>query len=67
MSHLQFTVTVTPGLPPLLPGESFSCCFADSEGQLPTIRVEAVVANHTTFTCNITAPNFSGVQLGMYL
>jgi len=51
----------------LLPGESFSCCFADSEGQLPTIRVEAVVANHTTFTCNITAPNFSGVQLGMYL
>ena len=63
---LQLSVTVTPGLPPLLTNESYRCQFADREG-LRVITVDAAeVTPNTVHQCNITGriPTFTGVQLG---
>ena len=64
---IQLSVTVTPGLPPLLMNESYQCRFADGEG-LRMITVDAeVVTPNTAYQCNITSeriPTFTGVQLG---
>ena len=63
---LKLSVTVTPGLPPLLTSESYQCQFADIEGlSVITVDAEEVTAN-TAYQCNITGriPTLSGVQLG---
>ena len=63
---LQLTVTVTPGLPPLLPNESYWCRFADGGGgRMITVDADEVTPN-TEYTCNISerVPPFTGVQLG---
>ena len=63
---LQPTVTVLPGLPPLLTNESYQCQFVDREGlRLIAVDAEEVTPN-TTYQCNITGriPPFTGVQLG---
>ena len=64
---LQLSVTVTPGLPPLLTNESYQCQFAD-RGRLRVITVDAEeVTPNTVYQCNITGrrvPTFTGVQLG---
>ena len=63
---LQPTVTVTPGLPPLLTNESYQCQFADRERpRMITVDAEEVTPN-TAYQCNITGriPPFTGVQLG---
>ncbi len=44
----------SPGLPNLLPGESFSCHLEDSEERFPPIIVPAVeVTPGTVFSCDI--------------
>ena len=66
LSYTQLSVTVTPGLPPLLTNESYQCQFADRE-RLRVITVDAEeVTPNTTYQCNITGriPTFTGVQLG---
>ena len=67
---LQLSVTVTPGLPPLLTNESYQCQFADSEGlRVITVDAEEITPN-TAYQCNITGrriPTFTGVQLGKIL
>ena len=66
MYVLQLSVTVTPGLPPLLTNESYQCQFADREGlRMITVDAEEVTPN-TAYQCNITGriPTFTGVQLG---
>ena len=63
---LQPTVTVLPGLPPLLTNESYQCQFVDREGlRVITVDAEEVTPN-TAYQCNITdrIPTFNGVQLG---
>ena len=63
---LQLSVTVTPGLPPLLTNESYQCRFADRD-RLTVITVDAEeVTPNTAYQCNITGriPTFTGVQLG---
>ena len=63
---IQLSVTVTPGLPPLLTNESSRCQFTDREGQrMITVDAEEVTPN-TAYQCNITGriPIFTGVQLG---
>ena len=64
---IQLSVTVTPGLPPLLTNESYQCQFADREGlRVITVDAEEVTPN-TVYQCNITGrriPTFTGVQLG---
>ena len=64
----QLSVTVTPGLPPLLTNESYQCRFADREGlRVITVDAEEVTPNTTTaYQCNITGrtPIFTDVQLG---
>ena len=64
---LQLSVTVTPGLPPLLTNESYQCQFADNEGlRVITVDAEEITPN-TAYQCNITGrriPTFTGVQLG---
>ncbi|XP_064398654.1 hepatocyte growth factor receptor-like isoform X2 [Halichondria panicea] len=61
----ELTVTLTsPGLPNLLPGESFYCHLADSEGRFPPIIVPAVeVTPGTVFSCDIEGlvPDYPGV------
>ena len=62
---LKLSVTVTPGLPPLLTSERYQCQFADIEGlSLTTVDAEEVTAN-TAYQCNITGRvlTFTGVQL----
>ena len=54
----------SPGLPNLLPGESFYCHLADSEGRFPPIIVPAVeVTPGTVFSCDIEGlvPDYPGV------
>ena len=63
---LQPTVTVLPGLPPLLTNGRYQCQFAD-RGRLRVITVDAEeVTPNTVYQCNITGriPTFTGVQLG---
>ena len=63
---LQPTVTVLPGLPPLLTNESYQCQFVDREG-LKVITVDAKeITPNTVYQCNITdrIHTFTGVQLG---
>ena len=63
---IQLSVTVTPGLPPLLTNESYQCQFAD-RGRMRVITVDAEeVTPNTVYQCNITGriPTFTGVQLG---
>ena len=63
---IQLSVTVSPGLPPLLMNESYQCQFADREGlRVITVDAEEVTPN-TAYQCNITKriPTFTGVQLG---
>ncbi|XP_064399093.1 plexin-A1-like isoform X2 [Halichondria panicea] len=59
------TVNLTsPGLPALLPGETFSCHVADSEGRFPPIIVPAVeVTQGTVYNCSIAemVPDYAGV------
>ena len=61
----QLTVNLTsPGLPALLPGETFSCHVADSEGRFPPIIVPAVeVTQGTVYNCSIAemVPDYAGV------
>ena len=68
VSHSQVTVTVSsPGLPPLLDGESYRCHFRESGGGGIEFTTEATeVTNNTVYTCDLngTIPAFSGVKLG---
>ena len=55
-----------PGLPDLLPAESYSCHLAESELRF-NITVPAVTVNiGTSYTCNITdrVPSYSGITAG---
>ena len=66
LSYTQLSVTVTPGLPPLLISESYQCRFADRD-RLRVITVDAEeVTPNTAYQCNITGriPTFTDVQLG---
>ena len=63
---IQLSVTVIPGLPPLLTSEIYQCQFAD-RGRLSVITVDAEeVTPNTAYQCNITwrIPTFNGIQLG---
>ncbi|XP_064398663.1 hepatocyte growth factor receptor-like [Halichondria panicea] len=67
----KLTVTLTsPGLPNPLPGESFYCHLADSEGRFPPIIVPAVeVIPGTVFSCDIEGlvPDYPGVTANINL
>ena len=62
----QITVTVTPGLPPPLDGESYECYFETAGGE--TFFTEAVeIMTNTEYTCDLTQatiPSFQGASLG---
>ena len=62
----QITVTVTPGLPPPLDGESYECYFTAADGT-PFSTDALEVMTNTTYVCNITevVPDFQGASLGM--
>ena len=65
MCIIQLSVTVIPGLPPLLINESYQCQFADREGRVVTVNAEEVTPN-TTYQCNLTGrtPSFTGALIG---
>ena len=62
----QITVTVTPGLPPPLDGESYECYFATDGGD--SFFIDAVeIVNNTQYMCDLTQttiPSFQGASLG---
>ena len=62
----QITVTVTPGLPPLLAGESYECFFAAASGTLFFTNAVEITAN-TQYRCDLTGviPDFQGARLGI--
>ncbi len=57
-----------PGLPAVLPGETYSCHLADNQGRY-NITVPAItVEDGRNYTCNITNANFGykGVISGRF-
>ena len=56
-----------PGLPVLLPGESYSCHLADSEGRYNVTVPAIAVVEESNYTCSIIGSNFNyvGVTSGI--
>ena len=68
-SFPQLSVPVGgPGLPVLLPGESYSCHLADREGRYNVTVPAIAVVEGSNYTCNITGSNFNymGVASGIF-
>ncbi len=70
IQSLQLTVNISsPGLPGLLPGESYSCCLKDSQGRFPPIVVPAFeITPRTVFHCQLDERllNYTGTSAGMW-
>ncbi len=62
---VQVNVTVTPSLPPLLPGETYSCRFKQAGGSLEFITT-ATSGDGMLYMCSLKAAVeiFDGVKLG---
>lgn len=66
--NFQLSVAVGgPGLPDLLPDESYSCLFVDSEGRFNFTVPAVAISSGTNYSCNITdrVPFYSGITAGM--
>ena len=64
---IQLSVSVSgPGLPALLPGETYSCHLADNGGRYNITVPARVVTEGVNYTCNITkaAFNYVGIMSG---
>ena len=63
----QITVTVTPGLPPPLDGESYECYFATAGGESFFVTEAVEIMSNTQYMCDltqVTIPPFQGASLG---